>query len=99
LPLKDRSSCICETNVIESSAHPVWQKVCTGLNNNKYTDSSKVIFEVWDKISSNNNNFIGGASLTIQELIAKGESHKEIKMALIGGQSASVFVRVTWTPQ
>jgi hypothetical protein len=97
LPLRDRSSFICQTNVIESSAHPVWQKVCTGLNNNKYTDSSKVIFEVWDKISSNNNNFIGGASLTIQELIVKEESHREIKMALIGGQSASVFVRVFYS--
>jgi hypothetical protein len=97
LPLRDRSSFICQTNVIESSAHPVWQKVCTGLNNNKYTDSSKVFFEVWDKISSNNNNFIGGASLTIQELIVKEESHREIKMALIGGQSASVFVRVFYS--
>ncbi len=97
MPLRDRSSFICQTNVIESSAHPVWQKVCTGLNNNKYTDSSKVIFEVWDKISSNNNNFIGGASLTIQELIAKEESHREIKMALTGGQSATVFVRVFYS--
>jgi len=85
--------------VIDSSAHPIWSKICSGTNSNKWMDSARVTIEVWDKISSTITNFVGGASITIAQLMANGDSHKEIKLALAGGaQSGSVFTRVTWTP-
>jgi len=49
-------------------------------------------------VSSTKNNFIGGASLTIPQLVANGDSHKEIALPLAGGAgSGKIYVRVTWT--
>jgi len=99
LPIKNRTTCVsCATKAINGTLHPVWTAVCTGSHTYKWIDGARVTFEVWDQISTTNNNFIGGASLTIQQLLTNGDSHKEIALPLAGGPgSGKIYVRVTWT--
>ncbi len=99
MPLKNRTTCTsCHTKTISGTLHPVWSAVCEGSHKFQWTDQSRVTFEVWDMISSTKNNFVGGASLTIPQLIANGDSHKEIPLPLAGGTvSGKIYVRVTWT--
>lgn len=62
---------------------------------------SRVTFEVWDNHGTGaaNKEFMGGASLTIAQLLSHGDSHKELHLALQGGHWAGQMnARVTWTP-
>ncbi len=100
LPLKNRTGCTsCQTKVINGTLHPVWSAVCTGSHSFQWVDQARVTFEVWDQISTTSNNFVGGASLTIPQMVANGDNHKEIALPLAGGPgSGKIYARVTWTP-
>ena len=100
LPIQDRHTCVsCSTNVATSTNHPNWHSVCAGSGKYMFVDQSRVSIEVWDHHGQGNNVFMGGASLTIPQMLNHGDNHREINLSLTGGHaSGQVTTRITWTP-
>ena len=103
LPIQNRASCVsCSTNLQSSTSHPYWNDVCAGSGKYLFVSDSRVSFEVWDSHGTGaaNKIFLGGASLTIPQLLSHGDNHRELHLGLTGGSaSGSVVGRVTWTPK
>ncbi|CAG2117899.1 unnamed protein product [Medioppia subpectinata] len=101
LPIIDRKTCVsCQTAIAPTSTHPTWRVVCQGSHKFIWKEESRVTFEVWDHVSSVKNNFAGGATLLITQLIEHHDSHKPIALPLArGDNSGKISVTVTWTPK
>src|SRR5699024_7384652 len=101
LPMVDRSQCTtCNTGIIQNSAYPIWNSICSGSGNLLFVEDARVTFEVFDNFATGSQVFLGGASLTIPQLLSHGDNHKRLHLALIGGHVAGqINARVTWTPK
>ncbi|KAJ6225738.1 hypothetical protein RDWZM_004283 [Blomia tropicalis] len=100
LPIQDRSSATtCKTSVITNSDYPHWNSICTGSDALRFVEQSRVIFEVFDNFNGDRQTFLGGASITIPQLLSHGDNNKQLHLALSGGLIASqINCRITWTP-
>ena len=101
LPMVDRSQCTtCNTGIIQNSNYPIWNSICSGSGNLLFVEDARVTFEVFDNFATGSQVFLGGASLTIPQLLSHGDNHKRLHLALIGGHVAGqINARVTWTPK
>ena len=103
LPIQNRASCVsCSSNVVPSTTLPTWHSVCAGSGKYLFVSDARVSFEVWDNHGEGaaNKIFLGGASVTIPQLLSHGDNHKQLHLALTGGHTAGqVNAIVTWTPK
>ncbi|KAH9409539.1 hypothetical protein TYRP_010549, partial [Tyrophagus putrescentiae] len=101
LPMTDRSQCTtCLTGTVPSSTFPVWKSICSGSGKLLFVEQSRVTFEVFDNFATGNQVFVGGASLTIPQLLSHGDNHKRLHLALVGGHIAGqINARVTFSPK
>ena len=99
LPIQDRRNCVsCSTHVKENTNYPVWNEICAGSSNYLFVSDSRVTTEVWDHHGSNNNVFLGGVTLTIDQLVNHGDNHRQINLAMAGGHNpGQLSTRITWT--
>nr|XP_027206082.1 uncharacterized protein LOC113799616 isoform X2 [Dermatophagoides pteronyssinus] len=98
LPIQDRRDCItCSTQVRSNTNNPIWNEVCTGSGNYLLVSDSRVAIEVWNHLGTSNNIFLGGVSLTIDQLVNHGDNHRAINLAMAGNKPGQLTTRITWT--
>ncbi|UXI18253.1 hypothetical protein NH340_JMT04196 [Sarcoptes scabiei] len=110
LPLRDRTQCVtCSTHVSKSrSDYVVWNQWCNGSHRYLFRQNSRVVFELWDyknQVESKKNNrvtensFIGGSTLTVNEILSHGYNGKLLYLALKATPyPGQLTARVVWTP-
>jgi len=97
-PVKNRTLCGCQTTTMNNTIHPIWQQSCTSPKTNKWLNTTRISFEIWDQLSTTTTNFIGGAAVNITQLLTNGDNNKEIQLALAGGaQSGKIWAKIVWT--
>ena len=69
LPMIDRSKCTtCSTPILPNTMYAVWNSICEGSDRLVFIDQSRVTFEVFDNYETGSQLFLGGASMTRQQL-------------------------------
>ncbi|OTF76064.1 hypothetical protein BLA29_003127 [Euroglyphus maynei] len=99
LPLQDRRDCVsCSTNVRQNTNYPVWNEVCSGSSGFLFVSDARVAIEVWNHYGTGNNIFLGGVSLTVDQLVKHGDNHRAVNLAMAGGnRPGQLSTRITYT--
>lgn len=81
----------------------MWQESCLPAHNDKiYTQTARTVVEVWDTLGSGANKkiFLGGNSISVDDLLAGNLNGASWKFTLFDGtvQNGYGVVRINWTP-
>ena len=80
------------------SNYPQWKEICSGTGKYVFVEDARVTMEVWDHKGQGNNQFIGGATLTIDQMLDHADNNRVINMAMAGGNPGQITMRITYTP-
>ena len=98
-PTSERENCFCRTAKIEDNNSPYWEQSCEPIPVNKFNQSSTLLtVEVYDNEVIADDEFIGGADITVLEVIENGNNGKPFDLELSGPYSGSITLNITWTP-
>jgi len=101
LPISDHHSCTSSCNAslaITPTTAAIWNNPCS---REAFTDLSSIYFEVFDIQGPTVERYLGGAALTIQQVIAHNDVGKSLKLVFNGTQLNSGYldVLVNWLPK
>lgn len=79
---------------------PIWDEICLGTSKYVFGYESRVVLETWNHIKEGENVFLGGSTITIEELINQSLNGKLLHLALLNGKCpGQINVKITWTPK
>ena len=93
-----RGAVACSTQTRTNTNYPQWNEICSGTSRYVFPEDARVTVEVWDHLSQGNNKFLGGVTLTIDQMLNHGDNHRVINMAMAGGDPGQLTMRITYTP-
>ena len=94
LPLsaEQRRHCTtCTSSLSSLTRYPTWHQSCLNSHQFRFPLQSRVTFELWESFRTSTKRFLGGITLTIQQLLASDDNGKELYLRTAGGPSPANF--------
>ena len=91
--------CDCETDIHNDNNNPNWNHKCLNWKNKSISILSKVTFLVYDADHGHDDDFIGGVSLFIYEMIYYGYNGKDVILKWDKPYAGSLAIRMNWLPK
>ncbi len=90
--------CDCETDIHNDNNNPNWNHECHNWNNKSVSILSKVTFLVYDADHGHDDDFIGGVSLTIYQMLFNGYNGKDVILKWDKPYPGSLAIQMKWLP-
>lgn len=88
--------CDCETDILNDNNNPNWNHECLNWKNKSVSILSKVTFLVYDADHGHDDDFIGGVSLSIFQMLSNGYNNKDVILRWDKPYSGSLAIKMQW---
>lgn len=90
--------CECETDIHNDDNSPNWNHRCLNWQNASVSFFSKVTFLVYDADHGHDDDFIGGVSLAVYQMLFYGYNGKDVVLKWDKPYAGSLIIRMRWWP-
>ena len=90
--------CDCETDIHNDNNNPNWNHRCLNWQNTSISIMSKLTFLVYDADHGHDDDFIGGVSLSVIQMLYYGYNGKDVILKWDKPYAGSLAIRMVWWP-
>jgi len=90
--------CDCETDIHNDNNNPNWNHECLNRKDKSVSILSKVTFLVYDADHGHDDDFIGGVSLTIYQMLFNGYNGRDVILKWEKPYAGSLAIQMNWIP-
>ncbi|CAG2111813.1 unnamed protein product [Medioppia subpectinata] len=91
--------CDCETDIHNDNNNPNWNHECLNWKNKSVSILSKVTFLVYDADHGHDDDFIGGVSLSVYQMLIYGYNGKDVILKWDKPYAGSLAIKMNWWPK